>query len=65
MNLFSSYVLFDSRTMGLNLRRLDFNIDDYEMKFTERGIALPGWFERQKRSHGSRPDIGLGKSERV
>ena len=49
VNSFSSYVLFDSRTMCFDLRRLDFDFDGYEMKLIENGIDLPGWFGRQKR----------------
>lgn len=40
---FSSYALFDSRMMSLDLRRIDFDFRGYAEKFVEKGIALPPW----------------------
>jgi hypothetical protein len=49
-NFFSSYALFDSRTMDLELRRIEFDFPGYVAKFGEKGIALPHWLERLGRT---------------
>ena len=62
-NFFSSYALFDSRTVSLELRRLDFDFTGYVAKFREKGIALPPWLERLRQMYKNMTGKKCGKPQ--